>query len=71
MRELIMIRYYACIIYCTLKLSRSLNKRLFIRYGGWTVGSDNCVSQNESCISQNVGLVMHEPNDKIHKTTFI
>ena len=33
-----MIRYYACIIYCTLKLFRSLYKRLFIRYGGWMGG---------------------------------
>ena len=31
-----MIRYYACVIYCTLKLSRSHYKRFFIRYGGWT-----------------------------------
>ena len=38
MRELIMIRYYACVIYCTLELSRSIYKRLFIRYemlNGW------------------------------------
>ena len=38
MRELIMIRYYACVIYCTLELSRSIYKRLFIRYECWTVG---------------------------------